>query len=78
MMDGSDMFADRLRSVRPSMILGLVQKARTLQSQGHPVIDLRIGEPDFKTSDYVKDATVAAIAADQILYSVVRAAHYHR
>jgi aspartate aminotransferase len=71
MMDVSKMFADRLQSVQPSMILGLVQKARSLQSQGHPVIDLGIGEPDFNTPDHVKMAAVAAITADQTRYTVV-------
>ena len=71
MMDVSKMSADRLLSVQPSMILGLVQKARSLQSQGYPVIDLGIGEPDFNTPDHVKEAAVAAIAADQTRYTVV-------
>ena len=49
-------FAQRLQRVNPSMILGLVQKARQLAAAGQPVIDLGIGEPDFKTPDHVKAA----------------------
>lgn len=46
--------ANRLNSVQPSMILGLVQKARKLATDGHPVIDLGIGEPDFETPEHIK------------------------
>ncbi|MGC1504663.1 MAG: pyridoxal phosphate-dependent aminotransferase [Sulfitobacter sp.] len=63
--------AERLTAVRPSMILGLVQKARALAAQGHPVIDLGIGEPDFTTPDHIKQAAIDAINADQTRYTVV-------
>ena len=51
MMDGSDVNADRLAVIAPSMILGLMAQALELKALGHPVIDLGIGEPDFKTPD---------------------------
>ena len=70
-MDGSNALAARLDAVQPSMILGLVAKARQLKSEGRPVIDLGIGEPDFTTPDYVKEAAVAAIANDETRYTVV-------
>ncbi len=63
--------AQRLTSVRPSMILGLVQKARTLATEGHPVIDLGIGEPDFTTPVHIKQAAIDAIHDDQTRYTVV-------
>jgi aspartate aminotransferase len=63
--------AKRLTAVRPSMILGLVQKARALAAEGHPVIDLGIGEPDFNTPDHIKAAAIAAIHDDQTRYTVV-------
>lgn len=63
--------ADRLDSVRPSAILGLVQKAHTLADAGHPVIDLGIGEPDFTTPDHVKEAAIEAIRNDETRYTLV-------
>jgi len=63
--------AQRLTAVRPSMILGLVQKARALAVEGHPVIDLGIGEPDFTTPDHIKQAAIQAIHNDQTRYTVV-------
>jgi len=63
--------ANRLKSTKPSMILGLVQKSRKLKAEGAPIIDLGIGEPDFLTSDHVKDAAIAAIQANDTKYTVV-------
>lgn len=71
MMDGSSPHARRLAAVAPSMIMGLVAQARELKTQGHPVIDLGIGEPDFRTPDHVKAAAVDAIANDETRYTVV-------
>ncbi|SNZ19341.1 aspartate aminotransferase [Cohaesibacter gelatinilyticus] len=67
----STMRADRLKAVRPSMILGLVQKARQLKADGHPVIDLGIGEPDFETPQHVKDAAIKAIGNNETRYTIV-------
>ena len=63
--------AARLSMVRDSVILGLVQKARALNAQGHPVIDLGIGEPDFTTPNHVKRAAIEAINSDDTRYTVV-------
>lgn len=63
--------ADRLKSAKPSMILGLVQKARQLAVEGAPIIDLGIGEPDFNTPDHVKEAAIAAIQGNDTKYTVV-------
>ncbi len=64
------MMAERLGGVQPSMILRLLQEAKRLQATGHPVIDLGIGEPDFKTPDHVKEAACQAIADNWTNYTV--------
>ena len=71
MMDGSEQHADRLAAVAPSMILGRVAKARALKAKGHPIIDLGIVEPDFKTPEHVKTAAIGAIHSDETRYTVV-------
>ena len=63
--------ADRLANVRPSMILNLVRKARELASEGHPVIDLGIGEPDFTTPDHIKQAAIEAMERNETRYTIV-------
>lgn len=74
-MDASYPSAQRLKAVAPSMILGLVSQARELKAHGHPIIDLGIGEPDFKTPDHVKQAAIVAIGNDETRYTVVAGTH---
>ncbi len=63
--------AERLSNVRPSMIMGLVQKAREMTDAGETVIDLGIGEPDFTTPDHVKQAAIEAIKNDESRYTTI-------
>lgn len=63
--------ANRLKAVRPSSILGLVQKAKAMAAAGHPVIDLGIGEPDFSTPDHVQMAAKVALSYGQTKYTPV-------
>jgi aspartate aminotransferase len=51
----------RLGRIKPSPILAVVAKAAALRKQGRDIIDLSIGEPDFRTPDPICDAGVAAI-----------------
>ena len=44
-------------------------RARELEAQGHDVIHLEVGEPDFETPAHVKAAGIAAIEADQTHYA---------
>ena len=44
-----------------SATLAMTQKSRELKNQGFDVISLSIGEPDFNTPDYVKEAAKKAI-----------------
>ena len=39
----------------------MAKKARELAAQGHDVINLSFGEPDFQTPQYIKDAAKKAI-----------------
>lgn len=63
--------ADRLKATRPSMIMALVQKAQQLSQSGAPVIDLGIGEPNFKTPEHIKQAAIQAMKDDKTKYTVV-------
>lgn len=44
-------------------------RASAMQAQGHDIIHLEIGEPDFDTPAYIKDAGVAALARGQTHYT---------
>jgi len=56
-----DFLSDRIKSMAASATLAMTQKSRELKNQGFDVISLSIGEPDFNTPDYVKEAAKKAI-----------------
>jgi aspartate aminotransferase len=45
-----------------SETLKMAQMARNLKAQGHDVISLAIGEPDFDTPDHIKMAAIKALS----------------
>ncbi len=63
--------SDRVNAIQPSPTLAVSQKAAELLLAGHDVIGLGVGEPDFDTPDFVKDAAKAAIDAGQTKYTAV-------
>lgn len=63
--------ADRLKRVTPSQTVAMTQKARRLAAQGHDIISLSSGEPDFDTPDFIKEAAIRAIRAGETKYTDV-------
>jgi aspartate aminotransferase len=55
--------ADRINALEESATLGMSKKSRELAALGHKVINLSVGEPDFKTPKHICDAAKAAIDA---------------
>ncbi len=53
--------SNRLQSLKPSATIAMTQKARELKNQGLDIISLSIGEPDFNTPDFIKEAAKKAI-----------------
>ena len=51
----------RLQNLKPSATIAMSAKARELKQQGIDVISLSIGEPDFNTPDFIKEAAKKAI-----------------
>ncbi len=62
-MSASSLVADRINALEESATLGMSKKSRELAALGHKVINLSIGEPDFKTPKHICDAAKAAIDA---------------
>ncbi|MDT7525518.1 MULTISPECIES: pyridoxal phosphate-dependent aminotransferase [Pseudidiomarina] len=63
--------SDRVNAIQPSPTLAVSQKAAELKAAGHDVIGLGVGEPDFDTPQFVKDAAKAAIDAGHTKYTAV-------
>ena len=53
--------SDRIKLLSVSQTLAMAQKSRELKESGIDVISLSLGEPDFNTPDYVKEAAKKAI-----------------
>ncbi len=54
-----------------SATIKMAQMARDLAGQGHDVISLSLGEPDFDTPQHIKDAAVQALADGYTKYTPV-------
>ncbi len=63
--------SDRIKSLSVSQTLAMAQKSRELKAKGIDVINLSLGEPDFNTPDYVKEAAKKAIDSNFSKYPPV-------
>ncbi len=62
----------RLQNLSESATIAMAAKARELKSQGIDVISLSLGEPDFKTPEYIREAAKTAIdSGDYFAYPPV-------
>ena len=53
------------------MTIEMAKKSRALAAQGHHVVNLSLGEPDFDTPEWVKDAGIQAIEKNRSHYTPV-------
>lgn len=53
--------SDRIKSLSVSQTIAMAQKSRELKAKGIDIISLSLGEPDFNTPDYIKEAAKQAI-----------------
>ena len=63
--------SERIKKLATSQTLAMAGKARELKSQGKDVIGLSLGEPDFNTPNFIKDAAIKAIEDDYNSYTPV-------
>jgi aspartate aminotransferase len=63
--------SDRVKGLSESETLAMSKRCRELKALGNDVINLSIGEPDFNTPDYIKEAAKIAIDQNYTFYSPV-------
>jgi len=63
--------SDRLNRISVSQTLEMAKRSRELREKGVDIIDLSIGQPDFKTPAHIKEAAKRAIDNDFTFYSPV-------
>ncbi len=57
----NQLLSERILNMATSATLAMAAKARELKSEGKDIIGLSLGEPDFNTPDFIKDAAKQAI-----------------
>lgn len=63
--------SDRINNLSTSATLAMAAKARELRAEGKDIIGLSLGEPDFNTPDFIKDAAIEAINQNYNSYTPV-------
>ncbi|GCD78607.1 aminotransferase [Thermaurantimonas aggregans] len=63
--------SERITNLHESQTLAMARKSRELKAQGIQVINLSLGEPDFNTPDFIKEAAKRAIDENYSHYSPV-------
>jgi len=65
------LLSDRINSLPISQTLAMAAKARELKTEGRDIISLSLGEPDFNTPDFIKEAAKQAIDENYNSYTPV-------
>ena len=66
-----NLLSDRINNLTTSQTLAMAALARELKSQGKDIISLSLGEPDFNTPDFIKEAAKKAIDENYSTYTPV-------
>jgi len=69
--DSVSVLSRRVQRIKPSPTLAISAKAEELQAEGKPIINLSVGEPDFDTPNYIKEAAIKAINSGYTKYTAV-------
>lgn len=63
--------SNRINAMATSQTLAMAAKARELKAEGKDIIGLSLGEPDFNTPDFIKEAAIQAINDNYNSYTPV-------
>ncbi|WP_271767644.1 pyridoxal phosphate-dependent aminotransferase [Aquimarina algiphila] len=63
--------SDKINALKASATLAMAAKARELRAEGKDIIGLSLGEPDFNTPDFIKDAAIQAVNDNYNSYTPV-------
>lgn len=67
----NQILSKRIKNLPASATLAMAAKARELKNEGKDIIGLSLGEPDFNTPDFIKEAAIDAIDSDYNSYTPV-------
>ena len=62
-------FADRLSEIAPFRVMEVLARAQELEAEGHHVVHLEVGEPDFMTAQPIRQAGQQALEVGATRYT---------
>jgi aspartate aminotransferase len=71
MITTTAVLSERVLNLAESETLKMARMARELRAQGHDVISLSLGEPDFDTPDHIKESAYTALKEGYTKYTPV-------
>ncbi|GGH07090.1 aminotransferase [Alsobacter metallidurans] len=67
----SNRVAERVRRIKPSPSTAAAERANQLRREGHSIVSLVVGEPDFDTPPHIRAAAAAAMNAGATRYTAL-------
>jgi aspartate aminotransferase len=63
--------SQRAQKIKPSPTMAISTRAKQLQAEGKDLINLTVGEPDFDTPEFIKEAAIEALKKGYTKYTPV-------
>ena len=65
----TDNVSARAQAIRPFVVMDVVARAKELEAEGHDVVRMDVGDPDFTTPDVITRAAERAMEAGETGYT---------
>lgn len=62
-------YSQRAKAINPFYVMDILAEAKKLEAQGHDIIHLQVGEPDFDTPQPIIDAGIEALKQAKTKYT---------
>ena len=70
--ENSVKYAERVRKIEPFRVMDIVARAAALEADGHDVVHMEVGEPDFPTPGAIVKAGQKALSAGKTKYTTAQ------
>ena len=70
--ENSVKYAERVRKIEPFRVMDIVARAAALEAEGHDVVHMEVGEPDFPTPGAIVKAGQKALTAGKTKYNTAQ------
>lgn len=69
MSDHRFVMPERTESITPFLVMDILERAKEMEAEGADIVHLEVGEPDFDSPDFVRDAAKKAIDDGRTRYA---------